>query len=117
MALTILLWLESPITWIVVLMTIAGGQSLIRPPARKPETTARVVKSTPTSPDLGAALMFLSIAYRPNHAFTAKAQIVEQEDQDDDENGGPDTPQRHLMRQLRRVRRGEPVDTLVWRLE
>lgn len=117
MALTILLCLASPMTWIVILMTIAGGQSFVRHPARKPENTARIVNSTPTSPDLGAALMFLSIAYRPNHAFTAKAQIVEHEDQDDDDQGGPDTPQRHLMRQLRRVRRGEPVDTLVWRLE
>jgi len=38
-------------------------------------------------------------------------------DADDDDQGGPDTPQRNLMRQLRRIRQGETVDRLVWRLE
>jgi hypothetical protein len=61
--------------------------------------------------------MFLSMAYRPNHAFVAKAQIVQEEDADDDDQGGPDTPKRHLLRQLRRIRRGENVDRLILRLE
>jgi hypothetical protein len=118
MAFTILMWLSSPLTWLVIMMMVAGWHHVFRRPELKPEDAARIVKVGPSTPDgVGAALMFLSMAYRPNHAFVAKAQIVEREDQDEDDQGGPDTPQRHLMRQLRRIRRGEPVDRLVWRLE
>ncbi len=117
MELTILLWLSSPLTWMLSMMMIAGWYQFRRPD-RKPEHEARIIKSGATTPEaVGAALMFLSMAYRPNHAFVAKAQLVEREDQDDDNRGGPDTPQRHLVRQLRRIRRGESVDRLVWRLE
>jgi hypothetical protein len=117
MAFTILLWLASPLTWLVVMMLMAGWHS-IRRPERRPEDEARIIQAGSTTPDgVGTALMFLSMAYRPSHAFVAKAQIVEREDQDDDEQGGPDTAQRHLMRQLRRIRRGEQVERLVWRLE
>jgi hypothetical protein len=118
MAFTVLLWLSSPLTWLVVMMMIAGWYRVSRHPDTKPEDAARIVKSGATTPEgVGAALMFLSMAYRPNHAFVAKAQIVQREDQDEDDRGGPDTPQRQLMRQLRRIRRGEPVERLVWRLE
>jgi len=118
MAFDILLWLSSPLTWLVIMMMVAGWSHTFRKPDRKPEDAARIMKSGATTPEaMGAALMFLSMAFRPNHAFVAKAQIVEREDQDDDDQGGPDTPQGHLLRQLRRIRRGEPVDRLVWRLE
>ena len=117
MAFTILMWLSSPVTWLVIMMIIAGWGHIFGKPDRKPEDAARIVQSSATSPDLGAAMMCLSMAYRPNHAFVAKAQIVEREDTEDDNQGGPDTSKRHLMRQLRRIRRGEPVDRLVWRLE
>src|SRR5215469_1702447 len=117
MAFDILMWLSSPITWLVIAMAASGWGHLLRKPDRKPEDAARIIKSAATTPDLAGALMFLSMAYRPNHAFVAKAQIVEREDEDEDDQGGPDTPQRHLMRQLRRIRRGESVDRLVWRLE
>ena len=118
MAFTVLLWLSSPLTWMVVMMMIAGWSHVSRRPGTKSELAARIVKVGPGSPDaVGAALMFLSMAYRPNHAFVARAQIVEREDEDEDDQGGPDTPNRRLLRQLRRIRRGEPVDRLVWRLE
>ena len=117
MALNLLIWLSSPIFWLVLMMAIAGWYRL-RKPDRKPEDEARVIKTGATTPEaMGAALMFLSMAYRPSLAFVAKAKIVQREDEDEDDQGGPDTPQRHLMRQLRRIRRGEPVDRLVWRLE
>jgi hypothetical protein len=117
MAFNLLMCLSSPVTWLVLMMAIAGWYR-VRKPDRKPEDATRIVRVGPTTPDaVGAALMFLSMAYRPNHAFVAKAQIVEREDQDEDDQGGPDTPRRHLSRQLRRIRRGEPVDRLVWRLE
>lgn len=118
MAFTILMWLSSPLTWMVIMMIIAGWHHAFRKPNRKPQDEARIIHSGATTPDaVGAALMFLSMAYRPNHSFVAKAQIVEREDTEEDDQGGPDTSRRHLMRQLRRIRRGEPVDRLVWRLE
>jgi hypothetical protein len=118
MAFTILIWLSSPLTWLVIMMMFSGWKLVFRKPDPKLEDAARIIKSGPTTSEgMGAALMFLSMAYRPNHAFVAKAQIVESEDAEDDDQGGPDTPQRHLMRQLRRIRQGEPVDRLVWRLE
>ena len=117
MAFNLLIGLSSPMTWLVIMMVIAGWYR-VRKPDRKPDDEARIVRSGATTPEaVGAALMFLSMAYRPNHAFVAKAQIVEREDQDEDDQGGPDTSRRHLARQLRRIRHGEPVDRLVWRLE
>jgi|SRR5579862_3226335 len=118
MAFTILMGLSSPMTWMVIMMIIAAWHRRFRKPDRKPQDAARIINSGATTPDaMGSALMFLSMAYRPNHSFVAKAQIVEREDTDEDDQGGPDTPKRHLMRQLRQIRRGEPVDRLVWRLE
>ena len=118
MILTFLLWLSNPVTWLVAMMIVAGWSHVFRRPATKPEDAARIVRVGASSPDaMGSALLFLVMAHRPNHEFVAKARVREQEDADDDDQGGPDTPQRHLMRQLRRIRRGEPVDRLVWRLE
>ena len=118
MAMTLLILLSSPITWLVAIVLISAWMRISRPPAAGRRDPARTIRTGAPSPEsLGAALMFLSIAYRPNHAFVAKAQIVEREDEDEDDQGGPDTPQRHLHRQLRRIRRGQPVDRLIWRLE
>lgn len=115
---TFLMGLSSPITWLVIVMVVAGWTQLFRRPKNRPEDAARIVRIGPTTPDaIGNALMFLSMAYRPNHSFVAKAQIVEREDTEEDAQGGPDTPRRHFMRQLRKIRRGEPVERLVWRLE
>lgn len=118
MNLTFLLCLSNPIAWLMIMMIVSGWSRVFRRPQPKPEDAARIVNVGSSTPDaLGNALMFLAIAYRPNHSFMAKAQIVEREDADDDGQGGPDTSRKHLMRQLRRIRRGEPVDALVWRLE
>jgi hypothetical protein len=118
MAFNLLMGLSSPMTWLVVMMMIAGWRHVFRKPERRPDHAARIIQSGATAPDgMGSALQFFSMAYRPNHAFVAKAQIVEREDQDEDDQGGPDTPRRQFVRQLRRIRRGEQVDRLVWRLE
>ncbi len=118
MKLVILLSLCTPITWLVAMMMVVAWSHIFKRTKEKAEHRSRIVKTGPASPEaLGAALMFLSMAYRPNHAFVAKAQIQQHEDADDDDQGGPDTPEKHLRRQLRRIRRGEPVDRLVWRLE
>ena len=112
-----LMGVASPLTGLVIIVLMAGWGRAFHKPDRKAEDEARIIRSGATSPDLGGTLLFLSMAYRPNHAFVAKAQIAEREEMDDGGQGGPDTPQRHLMRQLRGIRRGEPVDRLVWRLE
>jgi hypothetical protein len=45
----------------------------------------------------------------------AKAQIRQQENVDEDDNGDPETTLKHLLSQLRRIRRGEKVETLFLR--
>ena len=52
----------------------------------------------------------LTLIYRPRLQYAIEAQQRQVEDADEDDNGDPDTPTRHLMRQLRRIRRGEEVD-------
>jgi hypothetical protein len=66
---------------------------------------------------IGFAFLPLSILYRPSLAEVAKAQIRQQEDVDEDENGDPESPLKHLLRQLRRIRRGEPLETISLRLK
>jgi len=118
MNLTVLLCLSNPITWLVAMMIFAGWNQVFRRRESKPEDAARIVNVGASTPNaMGSVLLLMVMAHRPNHEFVAKAQIREQEDADDDDQGGPDTPQRHLMRQLRQIRRGEAVDRLFWRLE
>ena len=62
---------------------------------------------------LGISFLPFAAIYRPRMIEVAKAQIRQQEDVDEDDNGAPDTPIRHLLRQLRRIRRGEEVDRLI----
>jgi len=68
----------------------------------------------PSSSALGTAFQFLQTVYRPNVAYVVEAKQLEDEDEDDE--GGPENLTRQLERQLRRIRRGEPVDRLVLRL-
>jgi hypothetical protein len=70
-------------------------------------------KFCPTG-SLGSAFQILQVLYRPTVAYVIEAQ--EKEDVVEDDDGEPETPLRHFHRQLRRIRQGEPVDTLVWRL-
>jgi len=115
---TIFLWLGNPMTWVTIMMLIAIWPRLFRRRNLKPEDAARIMNVGASTPDpMAAVLMFMVMAHRPNHEFVAKAQIRETEDADEDDEGGPDTSKRQLMRQLRRIRRGEAVDRLVWRLE
>jgi hypothetical protein len=108
---SILLSLCNPMSLLVIATTAILVSRLFRP-ARSKRKRRRFNTAA-----LGTAFQFLSQAYRPNHAFLAKAQIQQQEDQDDDANGDPESQLRHFRRQLRRIRRGEPVDSLIWRLE
>lgn len=60
------------------------------------------------------AFQFMQVFHRPSMAYVLEAK--QDEDADEDDQGDPDTPTKHLHRQLRRIRRGEQIDTLVLRL-
>ena len=66
---------------------------------------------------LGTVLLGLTLIYRPRILYAVEAQQRQVEDADEDDNGDPENPTRHLMRQLRRIRRGETVDRLTLKLE
>jgi hypothetical protein len=68
----------------------------------------------PSSSSLGNALHTLQIFTRPTIAHVLQEKY--DEDMEDDGDGGPDDPARHLKRQLKRIRRGERVDVLTVRL-
>ena len=66
---------------------------------------------------IGISFLPSAAIYRPRMIEVAKAQLRQQEDADEDDNGDPETPKRHLLHQLRRIRSGEHVETLSLRLE
>jgi hypothetical protein len=68
----------------------------------------------PSSAALGTILLFAQIFYRPSLAYVV--EVRQEGDVDEDDEGDPEAPARRLDRQLRRIRRGEPVDRLVLRL-
>ena len=88
MGINLLMALTSPVTWLL----IAAVASLWRRGKGKKSGTRRIGAMRGAALDVGAAFMFLSVAYRPNHAFLMKAQILQVEDADEDDRGGPDTP-------------------------
>jgi hypothetical protein len=63
---------------------------------------------------LGTALQFMQIFWQPEVEYVVEAKL--EEDVDEDESGDPETLSKQLGRQLRRIRRGEPVERLVLRL-
>jgi hypothetical protein len=118
MALLVLMCLSNPINWMVVIMLVTSWSRFRRSAHRKQTDPSRVARIGSGSPEAAAtALMFLSTAYRPHHAFVAKAQIQQREDVDEDIDSGPDTPKKHFRRQLRRIRNGEDLERLILRLE
>ena len=68
----------------------------------------------PSSFALGLALQFVQVFYQPSMDYVVEAKLDEEAEEDD--NGDPETLARQLHRQLRRIRRGEPVERLVLRL-
>ena len=64
----------------------------------------------PSTSSLGNAFHSLQIFTRPTIAHVLEEK--HDEDMEDDGDGGPDDPTRQLNRQLKRIRRGERVDTL-----
>jgi hypothetical protein len=115
MMLYVLMCLANPMTWLIVVMIYVSWSRMRKPKTSSGHRPQRA--GIASEAGIAAAFQLLSLAYRPNHAFVAKAQIQQQEDADEDDGGDPETPIKHLHRQLRRIRRGEHVERLVWRLE
>jgi hypothetical protein len=68
----------------------------------------------PSASSLGNAFHSLQTFTRPTVAHVLQEKY--DEDMEDDGDGGPDDPTRQLMRQVKRIRRGERVDRLTVRL-
>ena len=68
----------------------------------------------PSTSGLGTAFQYLQVFHRPSMAYVV--QVKQEEDEDRDDNGYPETPAKHLKRQLRRIRNSEKLETLVLRL-
>jgi hypothetical protein len=68
----------------------------------------------PSSSALGIALLFLQVFYRPSVANVV--EVKQDENAEEDDEGDPENLKKQLSRQLKRIRRGEPVDRLVLRL-
>lgn len=64
----------------------------------------------PTNYALGNAFQQLQLFVAPNTDYTIEEKL--KEDAEDDDEGGPDDPAKHLERQLKRIRRGERIETL-----
>lgn len=64
----------------------------------------------PTNFALGIAFQQIQLFVAPNTDYTIAEKLKEEAEENDE--GGPDDPGRHLNRQLRRIRRGERIDTL-----
>ena len=55
----------------------------------------------------------MRVFYQPDVAYLLEVKL--DEDADEDDSGDPDTPEarlKHFHRQLRRIRRGDPIDRL-----
>jgi hypothetical protein len=68
----------------------------------------------PSSAALGIALLFTQVFIRPNLGYFIEQK--QKEDADEDDQSDPEGREKHLNRQLRRIRRGEPVNDLSLRL-
>jgi hypothetical protein len=105
----------------VVAMTLVGVAvflSRLKDSIWKPKSSRRRRRFGVLAANAALGLAFLPFAaiYRPRMIEVAKVQQRQQEDVDEDDNGAPETPLGHLLRQLRRIRRGEQVDRLTLRL-
>jgi hypothetical protein len=68
----------------------------------------------PSSSALGIALLAVGVFHRPSVQNTVEARM--QQEVEENDNGDPETLTKQLDRQLRRIRRGEPVENLVLRI-
>jgi hypothetical protein len=70
---------------------------------------------SPSTFALGLALQHLQVFTHPSVQYVLEQKY--DEDAEDDDQGDPDHPNAQLHRQLKRIRRGEPIDRLILRLK
>jgi hypothetical protein len=68
----------------------------------------------PSAKAMGNAFQHLEVFTRPSMAYVLDAK--EEAEVEEDDEGDPETLVRQLHRQLRRIRRGEAIERLVFRL-
>jgi hypothetical protein len=103
--------------FLAILVILAYYYIFRVPWGRKRKPTGRRSTFLWSTAGLGTALLGLTLFYRPRIQFAVEAQHRQVEDADEDDNGDPDTPTRHLQLQLRRIRRGEALESLTVRLK
>ena len=81
---------------------------------RKQRHGKRISGFCPSSVALGMVFLFVQVFYRPTVEFVLQQQ--QREDVQEDSAGDPETPAKQLNRQLKRIRRGDEIDRLVFRL-
>ena len=102
----------------LAILAILAYYYLFRVPwGRNRTSVKRRSRFSSSSAGLGTVLLGLTLIYRPRIHYAIEAQHRQVEDADEDDKGGPDSPKKHFLRQLRRIRRGEHVETLSLRLE
>jgi hypothetical protein len=70
---------------------------------------------SPSTFTLGIALQHLQAFTHPSVQYVLEEKY--DEDAEEDDQGNPDHPKAQINRQLKRIRRGEPVDRLILRLK
>lgn len=103
--------------FVVILLILVYDYALRVPWRRNRKTRKQRFRISSPSGGLATVVLGLTLIYRPRLHFAIEAQQRQVEDADEDENGEPDSPSKHLHRQLRRIRRGEEVETLSLHLE
>jgi hypothetical protein len=84
------------------------------PGVRSTRTGRRLFGLQPAAVGLGMAFLFLQVFWRPSLSHVIEVQ--QKVDVEEDDEGDPESLTKQLHRQLRRIRRGEPVERLVLRL-
>ena len=82
--------------------------------SRLPKKSSARRRISSAGAGLSAALLAFTFFYRPSLEYAVETAQVEYVDEDDD--GEPETAAKALNQQLKRIRRGEKVESLVLRM-
>lgn len=103
--------------WLTAIGVLASTVKQLIRKEKQPGKRHRRIRFSARNAAMGLSFLPLSIIYKPSLIEVAKAEIRQKEDADEDDNGDPDSPHKHLLRQLRRIRRGERVELISVRLK
>jgi hypothetical protein len=107
-------WLASSAPFLAIVVILIHYQ-LRRAAWRRNQRLGRKITGfCPSSSALGIAFLFMGVFHRPSVQNTVEVRL--QQEADEDDSGDPETLAKQLGRQLRRIRRGEPVDNLILRI-